>query len=43
MHGAKRKEAGLFRTGPFMNTTRCSWVRGFEIEVTEWNSRSRLV
>jgi hypothetical protein len=34
--------AGLFRAGPFMDTTALRWVRGFEIGATEWNSRSHL-
>ena len=40
---AHNERAGLFRAGPFMDTSRVRWVRGFEMGITEWNSRSRLV
>jgi hypothetical protein len=40
---AHKERAGLFRAGPFMNPSRMRWVRGFEMTVTEWNSRSRSV
>jgi hypothetical protein len=40
---AHNERAGLFRAGPFKDTTALGWVRGFEVGVTERNWRSRLV
>lgn len=39
---AHNERADLFRVSPFMDTTVHGWVRGIEMGVTEWNSRSRL-
>lgn len=38
----EHEEADLFKAGLFSDTIASGRVRGFEIGVTEWNSRSHL-